>query len=356
MRDPNLTLDLRVDLATAAAPFVHGKPKYLGHAGSRSGGPSLDVNGEGTNSGANSVAEKRVNSGTEMQGANSGAAVGVDSGTAKEGMNSASEKGEAVSAGVGETAEAGPRAPGTIVPAVQAPPIVPASKAAADLSPLDFLRSVVNDPQAAPHLRIKAARVMAPYVHAKAGKPKVDELAIEDPYGFTFDLDVAKALRGDILALQKDLSLSEDEKRAIQKRIFERQMTLPDPPAAYKREDCEWEWDRLQELENIGKMKRPGSKEAKKIEAEAVILTARTRAYQASGDRPRFSRLSELMDKSNRVGTTLDEYSELNGLFSSFPHLERPPFLDAFNEAAGLVAQHQFGASLFRSIVGAFPA
>src|ERR1700686_2610680 len=51
MRDPNLTLDLRVDLATTAAPFVHGKPNRLGQAGSRSGGPSSDVNGAGANSG-----------------------------------------------------------------------------------------------------------------------------------------------------------------------------------------------------------------------------------------------------------------------------------------------------------------
>jgi hypothetical protein len=329
MRDPNLTLDLRVDMATTAAPFVHGKPKRLGQAGSRSGGPSSDVNGEGANrdtvEGSNSGAEKRVNSGTEMQGANSGTEIGLDSGAAKAGVNLRPEKGQAALAGVGEAAQTsdGPRAPET-VPVVEAPPTVPASKNAAELSPLDFLLGVMKDPQAAPRLCIKAARVTATYVHAKAGQAKADdEPAIEDPYGFDFDLDVAKALREDVLALQETL-YGEDEKRAIEKRIFERQMMLPDPPAAYMREVCEWERGRLQEVEKIRETKRPGSREAKKIEAEAVILTGRIKAFEASLERPLLRRLGELTDKMNGAGLTREEASELHNLFDHFPHLERP--------------------------------
>jgi hypothetical protein len=92
MRDPNLPLDLRVDLATTAAPFVHGKPKRHGQAGSRSGDPSSDVNGEGANpgteiEGTNSGAEKGVDSGTEIQGVKSGAEMEVNSGIAKAGVN-----------------------------------------------------------------------------------------------------------------------------------------------------------------------------------------------------------------------------------------------------------------------------
>jgi hypothetical protein len=347
MRDPNLTLDLRVDLATTAAPFVHGKPKRFGQTGSRSGGPSSDVNGKGANSGTeiggtDSYSVKTVNSGTEMQGANSGTEIGGDSGTAKESVNSSPEKGEAASAGVGGAAEAsdGPRALETIMPVVEAPPIVPASKNAVDLSPLDFLLSVMNDPQAAPRLRIKAARVTASYVHAKVGQAKSDdEPVIEDPFGFTFDFDVAKALREDILALQKIPSHEEDERRAIEKRIFERRMTLPEPPAAYKEKDHVGDNDDLWELNKILKTKRRGFKGAKKIEAEAIILMARIMAYRASLDRPRFSRLSELMDKRNRVGATRDEDEELVGLFSGFPHLERPPFVDAYHEAYRLAAR-----------------
>jgi hypothetical protein len=261
-----------------------------------------------------------------MQGANSGAEMEVNSGTAKAGVNPNPEKGEAALAGVGEMTEAsdGPGAPETIVPMVEAPSIVPASKDAVDQSPLDFLLSVMNDPQAPPRLRIKVARVTAPYVHAKAGKPKAGELAIEDPYGFTFDFDVAKTLREDILALQKSLSYGEDEKRAIEKRIFERQMTLPDAPAAYQAEDCGWEQGHLRELENILKKKRPGSKEAKKIEAEAVILTGRIKAFKARLERPLLSRLNELTDKMNGVGLTRDEAGQLHGLFGHFQHLELP--------------------------------
>jgi hypothetical protein len=341
MRDPNLTLDLRVDLATTAAPFVHGKPTRLGPVRSRSGGPSANVNGEGTNSGTeiggtNSGAEKGVNSGTEMQGANSGPEIGVDSGTAKAGVNSSPEREKAALAGVGETAEAsdGPRAPETIVPVVEAPPTVPALESTANLSPLDFLLSVMNDPQAPPGLRIKVARVTAPYIHAKAGQAKADdEPEIEDPYGFTFDLAAAWALWKDGLELHEIPPDRGDEKRVIEGRIFERQMTLPEPPAAYKEEDYERDHDRLWELKEILRTKGPGFKGAKKVEAEAVILMARIMTYRASLDRPRFSRLSELMDKRNRVGATRDEDEELVGLFSGFPHLEHPPFVDAYHEA-----------------------
>jgi hypothetical protein len=160
MRDPNLTLDLRVDLATAAAPFVHGKPQRLGQAGPECGDPSSEINGEGANSGTaiegtNSGAGKGVNSSTEMQRADLGTEIELDSGTAKEGMNSSPEKGEATLAGVGEPSEAsdGRGALDPIVPVVEAPPIVPASESAADLSPLDFLLSVMKDPQAAPQPR-----------------------------------------------------------------------------------------------------------------------------------------------------------------------------------------------------------
>lgn len=341
MRDPNLALELRVDLATAAAPFVHGKPRHPGHGRSKSGGPSSDVNGEGANSGTemegtNSGVEKGVNSGTET---------GVGSGTAKEGVDSSPEKRVVALAGVGEAAaeaSEGLRAPETIVPVIEAPPIVPASKSAADVSPLDFLLSVMNDPQAPPYLRIKVARVTASYVHAKTVQAKPDELAIlaiEDPYGFTFDLDVMKALQEDFLALQKIPSDRGDEKRAIQKRIFERQMTLPHPPAAYKEEDYVRDNDDLWELNRILKTKGPGFKGAKKIEAEAVILSTRVMAYKANLDGPLLSRLSELMDKRNRDKLTFDEHGELAGLFSRFPHLERPPFVDAFLESCRLAAQ-----------------
>jgi hypothetical protein len=66
---------------------------------------------------------------------------------------------------------------------------------------------------------------------------------------------------------------------------------------------------------------------------------ARIMTYRASLDRPRFSRLSELMDKRNRVGATRDEDEELVGLFSGFPHLEHPPFVDAYHEAYRLAAR-----------------
>ena len=208
---------------------------------------------------------------------------------------------------------------------MEAPPLAPQA-AGSDFSPLDFLLSVMNDPDAAPHLRIKVAHAAAPYIHARAGQTKPDEAVIEDPYGFTFDLDVARALREDIVALQKHASHSEDEKRAIKARIFERQITLPDPPATYKQEDFEWEQGRLEKLEIIQRKKRPGSKQAQQVEAEAVILTGRVKTFEASLERSKLRRLHELTDKMNAVGLTYKEDPELRRLYDRFPHLDRPQF------------------------------
>jgi hypothetical protein len=156
------------------------------------------------------------------------------------------------------------------------------------------------------------------YVHAKVGQAALDEAAVDDAYGFTFELAVARALREDIIALQTVPSGSKDERRAIETRLFERQMMLAEPPPSYKGKDYTRDWNRLQELETAGKAERLSSKQAKAIEAEALILTARTRAYTASHQRPRLNCLGELMDKNNRVDLTFHERLELSVLFDSF--------------------------------------
>jgi hypothetical protein len=64
----------------------------------------------------------------------------------------------------------------------------------ADLSPLDFFLEVMRDPEAPVHLRTKAARIAAPFVHPKPASRK-PSLAINDPYGFVIDLEAAREVR-----------------------------------------------------------------------------------------------------------------------------------------------------------------
>jgi hypothetical protein len=64
----------------------------------------------------------------------------------------------------------------------------------ADLSPLDFFLEAMRDPNTPFHLRTKAARIVAPYVHPKLASRK-PELVIDDPYGFVVDSEAARALR-----------------------------------------------------------------------------------------------------------------------------------------------------------------
>ena len=76
----------------------------------------------------------------------------------------------------------------------------PGENDGADLSPLQFLLQVMNDPDATPKQRIKAARVAARYKHVPVApdkQPAVDE------YGFAISRTLAKAIKDDWLALNK---------------------------------------------------------------------------------------------------------------------------------------------------------
>jgi hypothetical protein len=52
----------------------------------------------------------------------------------------------------------------------------------------------MRDPDAPVHLRTKAARIAAPFVHSKPASRKPD-LIIKDPYGFEIDPAAARELR-----------------------------------------------------------------------------------------------------------------------------------------------------------------
>jgi len=75
-----------------------------------------------------------------------------------------------------------------------------AAEDGADLSPLDYLLSVMTDAGAKPQLRIKAARIAAPYHHSPAlADPDQQSLLIDDPFGF--DPAVSAEIRDDVRRL-----------------------------------------------------------------------------------------------------------------------------------------------------------
>ncbi len=63
-----------------------------------------------------------------------------------------------------------------------------------ELSPLNFLLSVMKDPDAAPKQRIKAAKIAARYQHAPV---LPDKMPSTDEFGFTINRTLAKAIFDD---------------------------------------------------------------------------------------------------------------------------------------------------------------
>ncbi len=136
MRDPKVPTDLRIEMAAAAAPLVHPRPKSL---------PKIWVT--------------RFRADITIR-----------------------------------RTEAKLNPPG------------PAAAGGVDLTPLDFLLGVMNDPEAKPQQRIKAARVAARYKHAQADAGEM-LIVLEDKFGFKIDPALAKSIRDD--AVREELLRSE---------------------------------------------------------------------------------------------------------------------------------------------------
>ena len=77
-----------------------------------------------------------------------------------------------------------------------------------EVTPLGFLLGVMRDADAPPHLRIRVAPMVAPYVHAKrvtadaSENPVETAVVVDDPYGFKIEPAVARVLRDDTQRLK----------------------------------------------------------------------------------------------------------------------------------------------------------
>jgi hypothetical protein len=121
-------------------------------------------------------------------------------------------------------------------------------------TPLDFLLGTMRDADSQPTLRIRVARIVAPYVHRKGEPSRADEapvamVVLDDPYGFDADIgDTLETIHRDqetLRSLQPRLSDSKTLREHVAacekakqttpylelaKRIAEEQAALKCPP------------------------------------------------------------------------------------------------------------------------------
>ena len=148
-----------------------------------------------------------------------------------------------------------------------------------NVTPLDFLLGVMRDATSPPTLRLRAAGMVAPYVHPKGEPTQIDEVpsamtVVDDPYGFDADItDAHKSIeqaqerlssavgaiprpamwgRADRQEFDRFLAAYKKATLEFEKSIAEKQAALKCPPN-YKELDSRRDRARLKELETEGK-------------------------------------------------------------------------------------------------------
>ena len=179
MRDPQVPIDLRLDTAAAAAPFVHARPRppsrgrphpmELRARRAKAAAPSGGGDGGVPGGEENPILQPALSSGHEKP-------------TLQPALPGGPEKAELASAG--EAA----------VPFTAVAPKAARPSALQPLSPLGFLMAVMTDPDATPRQRMRAAQVAARYTHKPADYERSAAL-VEDEFGFKIDPQVARTIR-----------------------------------------------------------------------------------------------------------------------------------------------------------------
>jgi hypothetical protein len=185
-----------------------------------------------------------------------------------------------------------------------------------DLSPLDYLLSVMNDADAKPKLRIKAARIVAPYLHSHA-QPKLGEMriVISDSFGFEFDPAVVKA---NSERTQRFYQGDKTDPSPEQLELLEGART-PQWPAgsSYGEKEAQADWERITHL-TVRRMAPEGLSEAEEIE-DAHLHMRRGVYYAHKGrlDRSRIDELNARRTATNQLSAA--EESELAELLKEYP-------------------------------------
>jgi hypothetical protein len=314
MRDPQVPFDLRIDMAAAAAPLIHARPRASG----RSRPHPIELRAQRTQSAALSGSDKpNLPDGAENPGLPGSQESDIATRPENAPMPNVAETDARLTT---DTAEAGKRG----------------NLRATDL-PLDFLLGVMHDPEAIPRHRVRVARIAARYMHQPRERPAH---LVEDEFGFKIDPVVAKAVR-EVQALLAQ-AIREIESREEQKKRGE--FLLPYPalyenkkrldgrlrehlesiecPDGYGWLDLEKDEERLQRLAeqrgwSKGKL-RPDD------DAEQAYLMTRTEVYRRTPKHEAWCRLTKLEQARWEGGElTAAELSELDDLRAQFPTAAR---------------------------------
>lgn len=197
----------------------------------------------------------------------------------------------------------------------------PGGNDGSDLSPLQFLLLVMNEPDAAPEQRIKAARVAARYIHVTLALDKQPAL---DEYGFAISRTLANAIKDDWSALNALGVLSKEAPRRaeILARQAERDKILR-CPAGYSPESDQ---KRIRELNSNRPPRKLSNAEETELAFAIARVTASKAAFNRSPEGQIHRRIADLQYKRNaankernrRVGLTRGEGRELDELLEQY--------------------------------------
>ncbi len=199
------------------------------------------------------------------------------------------------------------------------------------LMPLDFLLGVMRAPDTSPALRFRIASATTPYLHKKKSTkdPIGENGGKPDGYDFVVDRTTAKEIRDDsrrLVRLLRTRSKNHDRKKrkaeALIARIRSRVWSLIAPcPSLYGAREHEADKRRLYSL----RKRRSRSPLSRETDAEEARLMARVLTYRARPEAIARARIAKLEERERlaRVAVlpplTLHEQSCLRGLRTLFP-------------------------------------
>jgi hypothetical protein len=315
MRDSQVPLDLRLDMAAAAAPFVHARPRPSDHSGSH----------------PMELRARRAKTAAQNRDANGATPGREESPSLQPLLSDGEEKPTLQQRPPGEPEKVGFVGGGEAV-IVRLASVGPQATERFEIrppSPLDFLMAVMIDPEAAPRQRMRAAKVAARYKHKLADCERSAEL-VEDEFGFKIDPAVATRIREiagecDSLArsrnpgpvTRRDLSPADVQKHKTLVKQLHEQIATIECSAIYGWGDLQNDEIRLKE---IGEQASKHRKMPADLDAEQAYLTARIEIYRATPKHQAWCRISGLEVRRARGYTLTEaEIDELAILLAKFP-------------------------------------
>jgi hypothetical protein len=331
MRDPQGPIDVRLDMAAAAAPFVHARPRPP-----RRGRPHpMELRARRAKAEPPSGGEDRaVPCGEENSTLQPGVPVGDENPTLQPDLPVAEERPalQPALAGEGEKPTLQPALAGrpekaelasggdrVVLTAVA--PDATRSSTLRSLSPLQFLMAVMTDPEGTLRQRARAAQVAARYKHKPADYERSAAL-VEDEFGFKIDPQVARTIREiagecDCLADRSEPSPADIQKHKTLLKELREQIATIECSATYSWADLKNDKERLKEIQEQRRQQR---KLPPDRDAEEAYLIARMEAYRATPKHQAWCRISGLEVRHAKGDMLTDaEISELASLRAQFP-------------------------------------